>query len=292
MSTEAWLAMKNNIANHELTVLHDDGLYRHLRMSAGNSIAFSWDVITWPGGLAIRGDIGHELVFTRPKTDMLDFFRDPDHDDTVADGGTPHINPDYWAEKTRAAGLKTFELEPAMAEVAEHMVNTLTWGASCNDWSESLAACCALVEAWEDFRSACRIGYGDEERAIVSWLMDNPDVGDHDAWEWDLRVWDYHYLLTCYAIVTTVAAWDRRGPANYPSEAAYLEYGVGYREVSGALRGVISYDTATAAAGVVEENRRAGDADSDFVAAVRRIGSWRPVSDTELAQAIADEDEG
>lgn len=291
MSTTAWLAMKANTADHTLTVLHDDGLYRHLRMSAGDSIAFSWDVITWPGSLAIRGDIGRELIFTR-KTDMLDFFRDPDYDDTVAGGGAPRINPDYWAEKTRAAGLKTFELEPAMAEVAEHMVNALMWSASCNDWSENLATCCALIEAWEDFRSACRIGYGDEERAIVSWLMDNPDVGDHDAWEWDLRVWSHSYLMTCYAIVTTVAAWDRRGPANYRSNPAYLEYGVGYREAAGgALRGVIGYDTAAAAAGVVEENRRAGGADGDFVAAVRRIGGWRPVSDAELARAVADENE-
>lgn len=291
MSTEAWLAMKANTANHTLTVLHDDGLYRHLRMSAGNSIAFSWDIITWPGSLAIRGDIGRELVFTR-HTDMLDFFRDPDYDVTVAGGGAPRINPDYWAEKTKTAELKTFELEPAMAEVAEHMVDALTWSTSYNDWSENLATYCALVEAWKDFRSACHIGDDEEkQRAIISWLMNNPDVGDADAWEWDLRVWDYNYLMTCYAIVATVAAWDRRNSANYRGEAAYLEYGVGYRNASGALRGVIGYDTAAAAAGIIEENRRADHADGDLVAAVRRIGGWRPVSDTELARAVADEDE-
>lgn len=67
---------------------------------------------------------------------------------------------------------------------------------------------------------------------------------------------------------------------------------MGYREAGGALRGVIGYDTATAAAGIIDENRRAGYADGDLVTAVRRIGSWRPVSDAELARAIADEDEG
>ena len=86
MSTEAWLALKANTANHTLDVLHDDGLYRHLRMSTDDSFIWSWEIITWPGRLAIRGDIGRELVFTRVP-DMFDFFRDPNYHDTVADGG-------------------------------------------------------------------------------------------------------------------------------------------------------------------------------------------------------------
>ena len=43
---------------HELHVLHSDGLYRHLRFQAPGTGMWHWDLVTWPGSLAIRGDIG------------------------------------------------------------------------------------------------------------------------------------------------------------------------------------------------------------------------------------------
>lgn len=75
---------------HEMHVLHDDGLYRHLRFQKPGTGIWHWDLITWPGSLAIRGDIGEGHIFTRTD-DMLAFF---DH------GQTEHqINVHYWAEK-------------------------------------------------------------------------------------------------------------------------------------------------------------------------------------------------
>ena len=76
--------------HHELRVLHDEGLYRHLRFQAPGTGIWHWDLITWPGSLAIRGDIGEGHIFTRAD-DMLRFF---DH------GQAEHsINAHYWAEK-------------------------------------------------------------------------------------------------------------------------------------------------------------------------------------------------
>ncbi len=75
---------------HEMRVLHDDGLYRHLRFQKPGTGIWHWDLITWPGSLAIRGDIGEGHIFTRVD-DMLKFF---DH------GQAEHaINAGYWAEK-------------------------------------------------------------------------------------------------------------------------------------------------------------------------------------------------
>ncbi|WP_426734434.1 hypothetical protein [Glutamicibacter sp. 2E12] len=70
--------------DHQLTVLHDDGLYRHLSFRAPGSSFYWFDLITWPGNLTITGDMG-TWTFRRVE-DMFTFF-------------TGYINSGYWAEK-------------------------------------------------------------------------------------------------------------------------------------------------------------------------------------------------
>lgn len=77
-----------DIKDHVITIIRDDGLYRHLRFSRPNTRTMSFDIITWPGYLAYVGDMG-DFVFCRVE-DMLTFFR---HD---------RINPSYWSEKLQA----------------------------------------------------------------------------------------------------------------------------------------------------------------------------------------------
>lgn len=80
---------KNETATHQMTVLHDEGLYRHLRFKPSEGPSFYWfDLVTWPGNLVFRGD-GETYAFSRVK-DMFAFFRD---------GSGYGINPLYWSEK-------------------------------------------------------------------------------------------------------------------------------------------------------------------------------------------------
>ncbi len=77
------------VEKHEMKIFHEYGLYRHLRFkSPGTGIGY-FDLVTWPGSLAIRGDIGEGFIFTREQ-DMIPWFH------TDAPG---HINPQYWSEK-------------------------------------------------------------------------------------------------------------------------------------------------------------------------------------------------
>lgn len=76
---------QTDTATHEMTVLHDDGLYRHLRFRNPEHGFYWFDLITWPGSLAIRGDVDG-YMFTRI-SDMFEFFRGKE------------INPHYWSEK-------------------------------------------------------------------------------------------------------------------------------------------------------------------------------------------------
>src|SRR5690348_12248442 len=77
----------DNTAEHELTILHGDGLYRHIRMQKPGTGMYHYDLVTWPGYLAISGDLD-SYVFSRVR-DMFTFFRGRG------------INPSYWAEKVQ-----------------------------------------------------------------------------------------------------------------------------------------------------------------------------------------------
>jgi hypothetical protein len=84
---------QETISEHQLTVIHDDGLHRHMRCARPQSSDRYFNITTWPGFLCISGDMGC-YVFQRV-TDMFQFFRSDD----LA------INPGYWAELKD--GLKT-----------------------------------------------------------------------------------------------------------------------------------------------------------------------------------------
>jgi len=77
-------------AQHRLTVIRDDGLYRHLRLQRPGTSCYYYDVITWPGYLTVVGDMG-TWTFSRI-ADMFEFFG----------GWTGRINTGYWSEKLEA----------------------------------------------------------------------------------------------------------------------------------------------------------------------------------------------
>lgn len=83
-------------ARHQVTVLHEDGLYRHLRFegSADSPLSrYPFELVTWPYNLVVKaGWTFHFDIDATP--DMFDLFR------RTAFSG--QINPGYWAEKVRA----------------------------------------------------------------------------------------------------------------------------------------------------------------------------------------------
>ena len=184
-----WAQFKGETANHGLTVLHSDGLYRHLRMSAPGTGIWHWDVITWPGHLAIDGDIGLGLIFSRD-IDMIEFFaaglRHATYDD-----GAPQISIGYWAEKLSRGAESVKKYSPDL--FMEYVRTTLDEGATrASERAELLASAEAASECEQDAREWLQ----EERRA----------VGDDAYWEWGLKDWDHHFLLACYAIATTVRA--------------------------------------------------------------------------------------
>lgn len=94
------------VRRHEMTILQDDGLYRHIDFSRPDSSVLRFSLVTWPGHLVIAGDCD-DYIFARIP-DMFSFFRfaGPDYDKT------DRVNLGYWAEKVTSqssrAGLTEF----------------------------------------------------------------------------------------------------------------------------------------------------------------------------------------
>lgn len=95
-----------------MTVLKDDGIYRHLRFSFPRA-SWSWcEVVTWPHMLVLRGDLGC-WSFSRVE-DMFTFFREPED--------VARMDPVYWAEKLVPGGrdsAKVYSRERAAAYIAQ-----------------------------------------------------------------------------------------------------------------------------------------------------------------------------
>jgi hypothetical protein len=83
---------QEDVKNHRMKVLHDDGVYRHLEFSDG-SFKHRFYLTTWPGHLCVTGDMGSYLFSRIP--DMFEFFR----------GCKPNYS--YWHEKVLAQDRNT-----------------------------------------------------------------------------------------------------------------------------------------------------------------------------------------
>ncbi|MFZ4150455.1 hypothetical protein [Streptomyces pseudogriseolus] len=222
-------------AGHRMTVLHDDGVYRHLLFRDPQHSFYWFELITTPGQLVFSGDCD-SYVFRRT-TDMFEFFRSGIYRD-----GSLNINPGYWSEKLTSSrdaatsySEKLFEAEvtktladieddypgitDAWAEHVESEFNTEYEGEALRALSEFrfgeayLAKCSACDWGFEadaytvaaaEARSHCRKA-GDKHTAPVRDLT----FTFSDMGEMRLQDFDWWFLWACQAIVWGVARYDR-----------------------------------------------------------------------------------
>lgn len=199
--TEVLANFTKNTAAHQLAILRDDGIYRHLRVKRPNSGAFSFDIITWPGHLAITGDMGAS-VFSRVN-DMFDFFRDDD--------GDLGINPGYWSEKLVANDGESMKFSPENFEklirerYEEHIKEHSGDDGEKPEWADELwddlADSVVGAESVDNthFRmSSFSGGYGDS-------TFEFTDIQEYFR---SMLEYDYHLLWRMFAIVYAIRLYD------------------------------------------------------------------------------------
>lgn len=223
-------------AEHEMTALLDQGLYRHLRFQRpkGRSSSYWYDLITLPGTLIFRGDY-ESLVFSR-ELDMFGFFR------SNPDRPKRRISAHYWAQKlssdrdcVRSYSQEKFEqlVKEATADAirygraprgigkavreqilgdedicyedgARHALEAFEHGAKaklechrCHRTLEIDADALEPVE-WRD----AHWGHNVQTRTHIEGFKFT------DTWEWDFKDFEHGYLWACHAIVAGIACYD------------------------------------------------------------------------------------
>jgi hypothetical protein len=184
-------------AEHAMTILHNDGLYRHLRFKKPGTRFYYFDLITWPGYLTIAGDMG-TYTFERVE-DMFTFFR-----------GAGDINPQYWSEKIRAGTGTNGQIAMEYSEelfkkrVAEAVVDHVEYHGLDEAEADALTeeVRIQVLENGDTYTNdgarACLDEFSDSKHSEVF----------EDAWEWDLRDYTVQFLWCCFAIRWGISQFD------------------------------------------------------------------------------------
>jgi hypothetical protein len=202
-------------AGHTMTVLHDDGLYRHLRFSSrpGGYSEYWFDLITTPGQLVFSGD-GESYVFRRI-TDMFEFFRSGIYRD-----GSLHINPGYWSEKltSNRESVKDFQEDlfvKLIWEQANHLIEQEYVKPDQADRfrqaiKDDIVEGGLYATADEAYRTVEEFEFYNDASKEFDYRY-TADVRFEDAWEWfsATKDFDWWFLWACHAIVWGIARYDR-----------------------------------------------------------------------------------
>lgn len=189
-----------DVANHKLTVVNDNGLYRHLVLSKG-SFDQRFEITTWPNYLCISGDMGC-YVFSRVE-DMFTFFRN-----NQEDWG---INTGYWHEKVEAEcgrdGVTKFDIQ----QVFDRLDQYLSWFIEGKDTTdeEDAKAIEAATEQVNEFKECCEHSEYDAMNRYINW--DSAEAGGMDLddfWDGGFTKYTTRYLWCCYAIVWAIRQYD------------------------------------------------------------------------------------
>ena len=188
--------------NHQMTIVQDNGVYRHLQFRRPDSTSYWFNIITWPGALCINGDCG-TYVFSR-LSDMFEFFRTDKSDFNFNRNGGLSINKGYWGEK-----LISVCPQGKYMEFSEELFDQRILEAArdyCEDWPRSKK---------KEFMAAVNdevIGAGcDGQDAAYGAARDfdfQLESPFHDFWEGGCRQFTWHYVWCCYAIAWAVRQYD------------------------------------------------------------------------------------
>jgi hypothetical protein len=182
-----------------MTVLRDDGLYRHVRFrDPALGFCMQFDIITWPEHLCYTGDMG-TYVFSRID-DMFQFFR-REPDGNVALG--------YWAEKCISSdrdGLKEF-LKDALEAAVKADYDDFVDRENLSDEDK--------VGLWEEIKYEI-LKSSSIESAIdaASRFRFLPHGGTHqlevfpDFWESNLEGYTPRFVWCCFALPWAIAKYD------------------------------------------------------------------------------------
>lgn len=190
-------------AGHVMEIALDQGLYRHLRFRAPGS-GFNWfDLITTPGQLTFRGDMG-TYVFARDE-DMFGFFE-------LGRG----INADYRAEKVQAEDIHSPVREYSRDLFIQAVIEQFWYS------RENLEN---PAEVWREIRERLlddEYGPSGHETLAYTAAMDFRHGGFefYDVADWRLKTYSFQFLYALHAVVDGVRRYRAHQASLQPGAVA------------------------------------------------------------------------
>lgn len=187
------------IAHHTMTVLSDNGLYRHLRFAAQDGSGYRFDLVTWPNRLAFQGEPGTYVFSVWPTEDLFRVFRES------SIGDQPNLG--YWHEKLIAWNEPAvqFSMDVFEAKVAAELAQAET----------RFPGVTAAWQAKTDgFTAEYDIGTEEGAREALAAFEYLPEGRDGTPWcfrgthRWDLNGYDWRYLWACHGALWGIAQYD------------------------------------------------------------------------------------
>lgn len=192
-------AFDKDVSGHQMSVLLDQGILRHLRFKRPGSSAYWFDIITAPGILIFTGDMGGYTF--RRLDDMFEFFR--------TDAG--RINPSYWAEKVEAEcrtdGIAKFSPEKFRRIMFECV----------RDWVRDNRDRCTREERrslWDEITLDV-LHTGEDEGCMIGAANDFEHTLNagckfrfQDFWDHNFDEYTYRFIWCCRALVWAIKQYD------------------------------------------------------------------------------------
>lgn len=199
----------NDVKDHELEVIRDNGVHRHLRLKRPGTISYYFDIITWPGHLCITGDCG-TYVFQRI-TDMFDFFFMSYHDFMLNKNEKLSINTGYWAEKVisvdKYGGIQQYSSDLFKENVKEYFDNFF------EDSNESEKD---KAHVWQELQEDVLRHAEDSEHEAYETIRDFDCAGfEFVDFEYSCQEYTFRYIWNLYAIVYGILKYKRHKATNY-----------------------------------------------------------------------------
>ncbi|MFP3986954.1 hypothetical protein U9R90_05505 [Streptomyces sp. E11-3] len=181
-------------AGHAMTVLFEQGLYRHLRFEATDGRGYRFDLHTSPNRLMFHGEVGTYVFSVWPTADLFKVFSES----SVSD----RPNFGYWNEKLVAWSEPAIQFSTERFD--EHVAKEL---AQAEEHFPGVTA--AWCEHTEGFMAAYSTDSKETAREALAAFEYLPDGQWGEAWrflapytsEWQLDDYDWRYLWACHAIV-------------------------------------------------------------------------------------------
>lgn len=205
-----------DVEKHQMVIIRDDGVSRHIRFKKPGTSCMYFDLITWPGCLCYTGDMG-TYVFQRLE-DMFEFFRT----DRIYRNDTNklYINLGYWTEKliavdgNRSEGkVKEFDEDKFRCVINEYRVQWMRDAKESGSLDKE-----GRRELWEavDDEVLWQLEDGGARAQHAAYDFSYRPSGNKrygwsftDLFEHDFTEYTHSIVWCCYAIAYGVGLYDK-----------------------------------------------------------------------------------